>query len=217
MKTPRTSVRRKPDRGSYDFEVLARILDEAFLCQIGFVVDGQPYVIPTSYGRDDRTLYIHGSPASRMLRYLRGGVPTCLTVTLVDGLVLARSVFHHSVNYRSVMVLGPASPVEGDEKLHALRVITNHMVPGRWDDARAPTERELKATTVLRLDIEEASAKVREGPPIDEEEDRSLPYWAGVLPLALVPGGPVPEPGQPPTISTPAYVSGYKRGRLSHA
>ncbi len=217
LKTPRTTVRRKPDRGSHRFDVIARILDEAFYCHLGFVVDGQPYVVPTGYGRDGGTLYVHGSSASRMLRALSRGVPICLTVTLVDGLVLARSAFHHSINYRSVMVLGVAHPLDGDEKLRGLRAISEHMVRGRWDDVRRPTKRELRATSVLKLDIDEASAKVREGFTIDEGEDLSLPHWAGVLPFALVPGEPLPEPRLLPGVEMPLYLKDYRRPQGPHA
>ena len=211
LKTPRTTVRRLPKRGAHDFDTIASILDEAFVCHVGFAIDGQPYVVPTGYGRDGRTLYIHGSSASRMLRTLSQGVPVCVTVTLVDGLVLARSAFHHSINYRSVVVLGDAHLVQGDEKLQALRAISEHMTPGRWDDVRAPTAQELKATSVLKLDIAEASAKVRTGGPIDDEEDLALNVWAGVLPMSLVPKPPVPDEHTPPAIDAPAYVRKYRR------
>jgi len=211
LKTARTTVRRKPDRGSNDFAVMKPILDEAVYCHVGFVVDGQPYVVPTGFGREGRTLYIHGSSASRMLRALSGGLPVCVTVTLLDGLVLARTAFHHSINYRSVMVLGVAHPLDGEEKLRGLRAITEHMVRGRWEDVRPPTEQELKATSVLRLEIDEASAKVRQGFTIDEGDDLSLPYWAGVVPFALVPGAAVPEPRLRPDIALPPYLAGYSR------
>jgi len=211
LKTARTTVRRKPDRGSNDFAVMKPILDEAVYCHVGFVVDGQPYVVPTGFGREGRTLYIHGSSASRMLRALSGGLPVCVTVTLLDGLVLARSAFHHSINYRSVMVLGVAHLLDGEEKLRGLRTITEHMVRGRWEDVRPPTEQELKATSVLRLEIDEASAKVRQGFTIDEGDDLSLPYWAGVVPFALVPGAAVPEPRLRPGIALPSYLKGYSR------
>src|SRR5271165_2792670 len=182
--TPRTRVVREPQRAVYDRDAINQILDEAFLCHVGFVADGQPYVIPTSYGRDGDVLYIHGSAASRMLRNLDQGVPVCVTVTLVDGLVLARSVFNHSMNYRSVVILGKAALVEDpEEKLAALRTLSEHILPGRWDEARQPNERELKATSVLRVPIEEFSAKVRTGPPVDDAEDYSFPTWAGVIPL----------------------------------
>jgi len=211
LRTHRTTLTRKPERGAHDFETIARILDEGILCHIGFVAEAQPYVVPTAYGRDGRVLYVHGSAASRALRALSGGVPMCLTVTLLDGLVLARSVFHHSMNYRSVMVLGMAQEAHGDEKLRALQTITEHLAPGRWADARPPAAQELKATTVLRLPIDEASAKVRAGGPIDDEEDLSLPIWAGVLPLALVPRAPVPDARLDAGVALPAYVRGYRR------
>lgn len=184
--TPRTRVVREPQRAVYDRKTVNQILDEAFLCHVGFAVDGQPYVIPTSYGRDGDALYIHGSAASRMLRNLGEGVPVCVTVTLLDGLVLARSIFNHSMNYRSVVILGTATLVDDPaEKLAALRALSEHIVPGRWDDSRQPNEKELKATSVLRLPINEFSAKVRVGPPIDDEEDYSFPTWAGVIPLEI--------------------------------
>jgi hypothetical protein len=175
---------REPQRAVYDREAVNEILDEAFLCHVGFTVDGQPFVIPTSYGRDGDVLYIHGSAASRMLRNLDKDVAVCITVTLLDGLVLARSVFNHSMNYRSVVILGTATLVDdAAEKLAALRALSEHIIPGRWDDSRQPNEKELKATSVLRLPITEFSAKVRVGPPVDDEEDYSFPTWAGVIPL----------------------------------
>jgi uncharacterized protein len=184
--TPRTRVVREPQRAVYDREAVNRILDEAFLCHVGFAVDRQPFVIPTSYGRAGDALYIHGSAASRMLRNLDQGVPVCVTVTLLDGLVLARSVFNHSMNYRSVVILGTATLVDDPaQKLAALRALSEHIIPGRWDDSRQPNEKELKATSVLRLPIDEFSAKVRVGPPIDDEEDYSFPTWAGVIPLEI--------------------------------
>ena len=192
--TERTRVNRLPKRGAYDREVVNQILDEAFICHVGFVVDDQPFVIPTGFGRDRETLYIHGSAASRMLKQLSGGVPVCVTVTLVDGLVLARSVFHHSMNYRSVVVLGSAELVRDPaEKLRALEIVTDHIAPGRWAECRKPLDQELKATSVLRLPINECSAKIRTGPPIDDEEDYELPVWAGVVPLALTPLDPIPD------------------------
>ncbi len=212
LKTPRTTLRRKADRGSHDWDTIAAILDEGLICHIAFEDGGQPYAIPTIYGRDGRTLYIHGSPASRMLRSLAEGVPMCVTVTLVDGIILARSVFHHSMNYRSVVVLGTASRVDNeDEKLRALEVITNHLVPGRWGDARTPNERELKASLVLRLPIDEASAKVRPGGVADEPEDMDLPVWAGRLPLSLEAGEPETDPDVAPEHAAPPYLRGYKR------
>jgi nitroimidazol reductase NimA-like FMN-containing flavoprotein (pyridoxamine 5'-phosphate oxidase superfamily) len=192
--TPRTALGRLPKRGVYDRAQIHAILDEGFLCHVGFVVDGQPYVIPTSYARVGEQLYLHGSAASRMLRSLSAGIDVCVTVTLLDGLVLARSVFHHSMNYRSVVVLGRARLVtEPAEKLAALRAFTNHIVKDRWEEARQPTPQELKATSVLAVELKEASAKVRSGPPIDDEEDYALPVWAGVVPLKLSAGEPIPD------------------------
>jgi nitroimidazol reductase NimA-like FMN-containing flavoprotein (pyridoxamine 5'-phosphate oxidase superfamily) len=177
MPTPRTRVVREAERGVYDRQTAYRILDDGFLCHVGFVADGQPFVIPTSYGRKDDRLYIHGSAASRMLRQMKEGVPVCVTVTLLDGLVLARSIFNHSMNYRSVLILGKATPVDDpSEKVEALRLLSEHIIPGRWADARQPNERELKATIVMRVPIEEFSAKVRNGPPIDDEDDYSASY-----------------------------------------
>ena len=213
MPTPRTRVIREPERGVYDRETAYRILDAGFLCHVGFVAEGQPFVIPTSYGRKDANLYVHGSAASRMLRQLqKDGVPVCVTVTLLDGLVLARSVFNHSMNYRSVVILGKATLVDDPaEKLSALHALSEHILPGRWDDARPPNERELKATSVLRLPIEEFSAKVRTGPPIDDEEDYSFPTWAGVLPLEMKPGVPIPDSKLDPVRQAPEYVKHYSR------
>lgn len=189
--TARTEVRRLVKRASYDREQIHAILDEAFVCHVGFVVDGQPYVIPTNYVRVEDRIYIHGSAASRMVKSLAGGIDVCVTVTLVDGLVLARSAFHHSVNYRSVVALGKARLVtDVEEKRAALHAFTNHVVPGRWEEVREPTEQELKGTSVLALPLEEVSAKIRTGPPIDDEEDYALPVWAGVVPLTITPGTP---------------------------
>jgi nitroimidazol reductase NimA-like FMN-containing flavoprotein (pyridoxamine 5'-phosphate oxidase superfamily) len=210
--TDRTQIKRLPQRGAYDRETVFRILDEGFVCHVGFVVDGQPYVIPTGYGRDGETLYIHGSAASRMLRTLSEGVQVCVTVTLMDGLVLARSAFHHSMNYRSVVILGRATLVENPgEKLKALRALSEHMIPGRWNDVRPPNEQELKSTTVLTLPLVEVSAKIRSGPPVDEAEDYGLPVWAGVLPLGIRASAPVPDPRGNPQIQPPKYVLSYSR------
>jgi len=210
--TARTRVVREPHRGVYDRETVNQILDEAFLCHVGFSVDGQPFVIPTSYGRKDTNLYIHGSAASRMLRQMKEGVPVCVTVTLLDGLVLARSVFNHSMNYRSVVILGKATLVDDpEEKLAALRVLSEHIVRGRWDDARQPNEKELKATSVLRLPIDEFSAKVRTGPAIDDEEDYSFPTWAGVIPLEIKAGAPIDDERLSPGHPIPLYVENYSR------
>jgi len=208
----RTRVVREPQRAVYDRASIYDILDEGFLCHVGFGIDGQPYVIPTSYGRKDDMLYIHGSAASRMLRHANSGVPVCVTVTLLDGLVLARSIFNHSMNYRSVVVLGTAFAIEDlDEKLAALRALSEHILPGRWKDARQPNEQELKATTVLRLPIEEFSAKVRQGPPVDDEEDYSFPTWAGVIPLDMFAGRPLSDSRLLEGISLPEYAKKYSR------
>jgi nitroimidazol reductase NimA-like FMN-containing flavoprotein (pyridoxamine 5'-phosphate oxidase superfamily) len=212
--TERTRVVREPQRAVYDRAAVYRILDEGFICHVGFTVDHQPFVIPTSYGRRDANLYIHGSAASRLLRGMKEGVPICVTVTLLDGLVLARSVFNHSMNYRSVVILGKASLVEdGEEKLAALRVLSEHILPGRWDDARQPNQQELKATSVLRVPIEEFSAKVRTGPPIDDKEDYSLPTWAGVVPLEMHAGVPINDAQLDPGCTVPEYARNYSRQR----
>ena len=210
--TERTKVKRLPARGHYDRETINAILDEAFICHVGFVVDGQPYVIPTGFARVGDHVYIHGSAASRMLRNLSQGINVCVTVTLIDGLVLARSAFHHSINYRSVVVLGKAELVEdADEKDKALEALTEHIVPGRWADVRWPSELELKATTVLKLPIAEASAKIRTGDPRDDEEDYAMDVWAGVLPLSLATGTPIDDGRLDPDIAVPAYVQDYRR------
>jgi len=208
----RTQVKRLPKRGKYDEETVFQILDAGFVCHAGFGVDGQPYVIPTNYGRSDKTLYLHGSAASRMLRTLSEGVPVCVTVTHVDGLVLARSAFHHSVNYRSVVILGTARLVtDPAEKMEALRIFTDHVMKGRWDDVRQPTEQELKATTVLALPLEEVSAKVRTGGPVDDENDYNQPTWAGVLPLETTVKSPVPDARLPKNVPVPDYLKNYTR------
>jgi nitroimidazol reductase NimA-like FMN-containing flavoprotein (pyridoxamine 5'-phosphate oxidase superfamily) len=212
--TPRTTLHRRPTRASYDRVQVEEILDEGLYCHVGFVVDGQPYVIPTIHARVDERLYVHGSSASRMLRTLKGGAPLCVTVTILDGLVLARSAFHHSMNYRSVVVLGTAyEVVDSTEKNAALKAIVEHVALGRWEDVRWPTEQELKATSVLRLPLEEVSAKVRTGPPIDDEADYQLPCWAGELPLHLTLQVPRPDPQLASGAHLPAYVSAYQRPR----
>jgi len=209
--TERTQIKRLPKRGNYDRETVYSILDTAFVCHVGFSVDGQPFVIPTNYGRSGDTLYLHGSAASRMLKTLSGGVPVCVTVTHVDGLVLARSAFHHSVNYRSVVILGKAQPVEDlAEKMEALRIFTEHVMKGRWNDVRIPTEQELKATIVLSLPLEEVSAKVRTGGPIDDEADYALPVWAGVLPLETVAKTPLPDAQRKDDPPIPEYLKQFK-------
>ena len=214
MPTPRTRVVREADRAVYDRETVYHILDQGFLCHAGFVVDGQPFVIPTSYGRKDASLYLHGSAASRMLRQIKEGVPVCITVTLLQGLVLARSIFNHSMNYRSVVILGKACLLDDpEEKLEALRILSEHILPGRWADSRQPNERELKATSVLRVAIEEFSAKVRQGPAIDDEDDYAFPTWAGVVPLEMVAGAPIGDARLLPGQEAPSYATSYTRRR----
>jgi uncharacterized protein len=209
--TDRTRVRRVPQRGAYERETIEAILDETLISHVGFVHDGQPVVIPTLHARLGDRLYLHGSAASRMLRTLQKGVPVCATCTLVDGLVLARSAFHHSVNYRSVVVFGTATLIEpGEETVNVLELFTEKLVPGRWADVRWPTRQELKGTKVLSLPLDEASAKVRTGPPIDEDEDYDLPVWAGVLPLSTEAAEPQPDPRLDPAIETPGYVADWR-------
>ena len=194
--TERTRVRRLPNRGSNDRATIDAILDAGFICHVGFAVDGQPYVIPTGYARAGDRLYLHGSTASRMVRTLAEGVDVCVTVTHVDGFVLARSAFHHSVNYRSVVVFGRAQMVTDPlEKMEALRLFTNHVVAGRFEEARRPTDQELKGTAVLALGLEEASAKIRSGPPLDDQEDLAMNVWAGVVPVVTTLGAPIPDQG----------------------
>jgi uncharacterized protein len=212
--TDRTRVRRLPERGHYDRETVYPILDEAFICHIGFVVDGKPVVIPTLFGREGDKFYFHGSAASRMLRNLREGVDCCITVTLVDGLVLARSGFHSSMNYRSVVIFGRASEIIGpEEKTHALAVISEHLLPGRWADVRPPSDQELKGTIVLMLELDEVSAKIRTGGPKDDAEDYDLPVWAGILPLSPTYGTPQPDPDRKKDEPLPNYVS-QRSGKL---
>jgi hypothetical protein len=210
--TERTKLKRLPKRGHFDRETVYGILDEGFICHVGFAVEGKPVVIPTGYARVDDKLYIHGSQASRMLRTLSGGVDACVTVTLIDGLVLARSAFHHSMNYRSVVIFGRATLVEDfEEKNAALLALSEHIVRGRWAEVREPTEQELRQTTVLAMPLVEASAKIRTGPPLDDEEDYAMNVWAGVLPLRLATGEPVKDPRLPEGIEVPEYVRNYKR------
>lgn len=210
--TKRTRLKRLPKRGHFDRATIYQILDEAFICHVGFAVEGQPYVIPTGYARVGDDLYIHGSAASRMLRSIAEGIDVCVTVTLIDGLVLARSAFHHSMNYRSVVILSKAEMItDADEKNRALEALTEHIVPGRWADVRWPNEIELKATTVLKLPIEEASAKIRTGDPIDDEEDYEMDVWAGVLPLTLNAGNGIPDSKMKDGLHIPPYVVKYKR------
>ena len=208
----RTRVVREPQRGVYDREAINKILDEAFVCHVGFTNDNQPYVIPTMFARVNDAIYFHGSAASRMLRGLSTGIPVCITVTLTDGLVLARSVFNHSMNYRSVVALGKAELVsKPEEKIAALRAFTDKILPGRWNDARQPNEKELKATSILRLPLTEVSAKIRTGPPEDDAEDYALRVWAGLVPLHLAPGAPIRDERCDPTIPIPAYAANYER------
>ena len=215
--TSRTTLKRLPQRGNYDRELINQILDEGFICHVGFTADGQTFVIPTGYARMGDSLIIHGSQASRMLRTLGQGIEVCVTVTLVDGLVLARSAFHHSMNYRSVVVFGRATLVDDpDEKLATLRALSEHLIPGRWDDVREPNESEMQQTTVLSLPLTEASAKVRTGPPLDDQEDYDLPVWAGVVPLSLTAGLPVDDARMTANVGVPKYAVEYARPRLKH-
>jgi uncharacterized protein len=210
--SPRTTLKRLPQRGSHDRELINKILDEGFICHVGFAVENQPFVIPTGYARVGERILIHGSQASRMLRTLAQGIDVCVTVTLIDGLVLARSAFNHSMNYRSVVVFGKARVVDDrEEKVAALRALSEHMIPGRWDDVRAPNERELQQTTVLSLPLTEASAKVRSGPPLDDEEDYELPVWAGVIPLRLVAEEPENDSLRKNGFAPPKYSREYER------
>ena len=211
-KTPRTRVRRAPQRASYDRATVEAILDEGLICHVAFVHDGQPFCIPTLHARVGDVVYVHGSAASRMLRTLQGGAPACLTVTLVDGLVLARSAFHHSMNYRSAVVVGTLHEVaDAAERERALEAFTEHLLPGRWPEVRWPNRKELKATSVLAMPLEEASAKVRTGDPSDDEEDYALPVWAGEIPLRLKAGAPVPDPRLAPGTEPPHYAADYAR------
>jgi nitroimidazol reductase NimA-like FMN-containing flavoprotein (pyridoxamine 5'-phosphate oxidase superfamily) len=212
--TPRTTLKRLPKRGSHERETINQILDEGFICHVGFASEGQPFVIPTGYARLGDNLIIHGSQASRMLRALKTGLDVCVTVTLIDGLVLARSAFHHSMNYRSVVIFGRASLIEEREaKLAALFALSEQMIPGRWKEVREPTEAELQQTTVLSLPIDEASAKIRTGPPLDDEADYAMNVWAGVLPMQLTTVDPIADPRLPPNIKVPDYVGSYRRGK----
>lgn len=213
--TERSEFGRMPSRGSHDWATIHQILDAGFLAHVGFCVDGQPFVIPTLYGRNGDRLYLHGSAASRMLRELELGISACVTVTLVDGLVLARSAFEHSMNYRSVLCFGTARKImDSQHKIRSLRVISEHLIAGRWEEVRQPTGKELGATSLLEFSIDEASAKVRSGPPIDEESDYEFPVWAGVLPLEIKAGRAVPDDKLAEGITLPAYIRSYE-GRLS--
>jgi uncharacterized protein len=207
----RTRVRRVPARGRYDRETIHAILDETLISHVGFAPEGEPVVIPMLHARVGERLYLHGSSASRLMRALAAGAPVCVTATLVDGLVLARSAFHHSINYRSVVVFGTARLVEPEEeRLEAIELFTEKLVPGRWPEVRPPTRQELKGTKVLSLPIDEASAKVRTGPPIDDDEDYDLPVWAGVLPMSTTVHAPEPDPRLDPRIEVPGHVARWR-------
>ncbi len=210
--TERTKLKRLPKRGHFDRETVYGILDEGFICHVGFTPEGQPFVIPTGYARDGDTLYIHGSAASRMLRTLSTGLDVCVTVTIIDGLVLARSAFHHSMNYRSVVIFGRAKLVEDrEEKMAALLALSEHIIRGRWAEVREPNEQEMKATTVLSLPLVEVSAKIRTGPPLDDEDDYEMNVWAGVIPLRLVADEPIADPRLIDGVEVPGYARDYKR------
>lgn len=212
--TDKTKIGRIPARGSFDKETIYSILDEAFICHVGFSADGQTFVIPTSYGRVDDQIFIHGASVSRMMKNIAKGIDICVTVTLVDGLVLARSVFHHSMNYRSVVIFGKAELVESDdEKMKALEAFTEHVIEGRWEDSRIPNKKELNVTTVLSLKIDEASAKIRTGDPIDDAKDYELDHWAGVIPLKLEAGEPIDDGKLTEGIEQPEYLFDQKRFR----
>lgn len=215
MKQPpsseRVTVKRLPQRAAYDSTTIHAILDEGMVCHVGFLADGQPCVIPTLYVRLADHLYLHGSPASRMLRTLEQGGAVCVTVTLIDGLVLARSAFHHSMNYRSVVLFGtPAVVANPVRKAEVLRGLSDHIIPGRWDEVRQPSQEELRKTLVVSIRIDEASAKIRTGPPIDDEPDYELPVWAGVLPLRLTAGTPLADARLRAGVEVPGYVTGYR-------
>ena len=212
--TEKTRIHRMPKRGHYDRETIYQILDEALICHVGFVQDNQPYVIPINFARVEDTIVLHGAKASRLLKHVEAGHPVCVEATIVDGLVLARSVFHHSVNYRSVVLFGRGRLIADEqEKLAALEAVTEHLIPGRWKEARLPSQKELNATSVVSIQIDEASAKVRVGLPVDEEEDYTLPVWAGILPLQELPLAPVRDALQPETVPMPVYVEHYSRKR----
>jgi len=213
-KLPLNTVKRLPKRGFYDKETLFGILDQHFVCHLSWEVDGQPFLIPTAFGRKEETIYVHGSSKSRMLSALTDGRPLCLVVTHIDGLVMARSAFHHSMNYRSAIIYGHAREIDGDEKMEALRIVSDQILPGRWDEVRLPTELELKATTVLAIEIDSASAKIRTGPPADDAEDYDLPVWAGILPAYLTFGDPIVDPAMKLQVSeSPSISSRFKKER----
>jgi len=211
-KTIRTKVNRVPKRAVYNKETIYKILDETFICQVAFKIDEQVFIIPTAYGRKGDKIFIHGSNKSRMLNSIKSGVDICINVTLIDGIVAARSIFHHSINYRSVIIFGKGKEIiEPDDKKRALRIITEHIIPGRWDDARQPNEKELEITSVFEFKIDEASAKIRTGPPADEKEDYNLNVWAGVIPLKTVIENPIRDEKLNEDISIPDYIKNYKK------
>jgi len=204
----KSKVNRKPERGFYDAETINKIIDEALYCHVSFILDDQPFIIPTIHARIDDQLILHGAKASRLLKQISTGNEIAIAVTILDGLVLARSVFHHSMNYRSVIIFGKGVEITDDkQKMIALQAVTDHILPGRWNDARKPNEKELKATSVISVKINEASAKIRTGPPKDEEEDYSLPVWAGVIPFTQKPSKEVDDPILKKGISIPDYIS----------
>lgn len=212
QKTPKTKLKRIPQRGHYDQETVYQILDEALICHVGFAIDGEPFVIPTIHARMGDELLLHGAPASRMLKHISQGNPVCVTITLVDGLVLARSAFHHSMNYRSVVVFGTGRVVEAPkEKIQALNTFVEHVVPGRTNDARGANEKEMNGTLVVAIPIEEASAKIRTGPPVDDEEDYALPIWAGILPLSVTPQSAQADARLLAGVELPNYITDYQR------
>jgi uncharacterized protein len=211
-RTARNRIKRLPKRGHYDRETIHRILDEALICHVAFVENGQPFVIPINFARMEDHIVLHGAKASRLLKHIEAGHPICVEVTIVDGLVLARSVFHHSMNYRSVVLFGKGKLIEDQqEKLAALQAVTEHLIPGRWQEARLPNRKELNATSVVLINIDDASAKVRVGPPVDEQEDYALPVWAGILPLQATPLSPIRDELQSENIPLPMYIAKYSR------
>ncbi len=210
-KTNRTKVNRVPKRAVYEKETIYKILDETFVCQVAFKIDGQVFIIPTAFGRKDDSIFIHGSNKSRMLNSIKSGEDICIGVTLIDGIVAARSIFHHSINYRSVIIFGEGKEiVDHEEKISALKIITEHILPGRWNDARQPNEKELEITSVFEFKIDEASAKIRTGPPVDEKEDYNLNVWAGVIPLEVKVGEPIKDVEMKKDILLPDYMKKYK-------
>jgi len=211
-RTAKSRINRLPKRGFYEHQAIYQILDEALICHVGFAENGQPFVIPTNFARVDDMIILHGAKASRLLKHIEAGNPVCVEATIVDGLVLARSVFHHSINYRSVVLFGKGRLIEDErEKVEALRAVTEHLIPGRWQEARLPNRKELNATHVVSIKIDEASAKVRIGPPVDEQEDYILPVWAGVLPLHETPLLPIRDELQSESVDLPEYISSYSR------